>query len=246
MPTSPRQIIAALCLMGLSLCAHAQTLRIVSESWAPYVYEEQGTVKGLDYETTQIVLQRLGIEAEWQFLPWKRCLAAIEQGQADAILDIFRTPEREISILYPDEPMSQIEFVLFYASARPYPFSQLEDLQGLKVGVSAGYWYANRAFRESDLFVREPASSHIANFGKLLRERVDLVINDKRGGLFLAQQMGIQNDIGHHPLVISRDQLYLGLRRNAGLEAFAQRFSNELRRFKSEPAYAALSARYTR
>lgn len=244
MPTSLRHLIAALCLMGLSLCAHAQTLRIVSESWAPYVYEEQGTLKGLDYEATQIVLQRLGVEAEWQLLPWKRCLLAVEQGQADAILDIFRTPEREASIIYPDEPMSQIEFVLFYATARPYPFNQLQDLQGLKVGVSAGYWYANRDFRESELFTREPAASHNANLGKLLRDRVDLVINDKRGGIFLTQQMGIQGDVSHHPQVISRDQLYLGLSRRDDMAEFAQRFSHELRHFKREPAYAALSARY--
>ncbi|WP_298186467.1 transporter substrate-binding domain-containing protein [uncultured Pseudomonas sp.] len=244
MPAFLQPIIAALCLLGLSLCAQAQTLRIVSESWAPYIYEEQDTLKGRDYEAAQIVLQRLGVEVEWQLLPWKRCLMAIELGQADAILDIFRTPEREVSMIYPDEPMSQIEFVLFYANARPYPFRQLPDLRGLKVGVSAGYWYANRQFRDSTLFTREAAPSHSANLGKLLRDRVDLVINDRRGGTFLIKQMGIQADISHHPQVISRDQLYLGLRRSAGLETLAQRFSNELRRFKREPAYATLSARY--
>lgn len=244
MPVFKRQIIAAICLMGLSLSSQAQTLRIVSESWAPYIYEEQGVLQGLDYETAQIVLQRLGVKAEWQLMPWKRCLASLEQGQADAILDIFRTAERETSMIFPGEPMSQIEFVLFYARARPYPYRQLQDLQGLKIGVSAGYWYANRAFRESELFTREPAPSHLANMGKLLRDRIDLVINDRRGGTFLLKQMGIQSDVGHHPQVISRDQLYLGLRRADGMQALAQRFSNELQRFKGEPAYARLSARY--
>jgi polar amino acid transport system substrate-binding protein len=231
--------------MTLSLCAQGQTLRIASEDWAPYIYEEQGALRGLDYEATEVVLQRLGIKVEWQLLPWKRCLVALEQGHVDAILDVFRTPEREASIIYPDEPMSQIEFVLFYANARPYPYRHLQDLQGLKVGVSAGYWYANRGFRESDLFTREPAPSHSANFGKLLRDRVDLVINDRRGGNFLIQQLGIHGGVSHHPQVISRDQLYLGLRRMAGAQELAQRFSSELRRFKREPAYAHLSSRYS-
>ena len=244
MPAFKRQIIAAICLMGLSLCAPAQTLRIASESWAPYVYEEQGTLQGLDYEAAQIVLQRLGITVEWQLMPWRRCLAALEQGQVDAVLDMFRTAERETSMIFPDEPMSQIEFVLFYAQARPYPYQRLQDLQGLKVGVSAGYWYANRGFRESELFTREPAPSHNANMGKLLRDRVDLVINDRRGGNFLLAQMGISRDIGHHATVISRDQLYLSLRRADGMQELAERFSNELRRFKREPAYTRLSARY--
>jgi len=32
----------------LSLAAHGEKLRIVTEPWAPYVYEENGTAKGLD------------------------------------------------------------------------------------------------------------------------------------------------------------------------------------------------------
>lgn len=247
MPAFQRQLFATLaCLIGLSLTAHGQPLRIASEAWAPYIYEEQGTLRGLDYDTAQIVLQRLGVEVQWQLLPWKRCLAALEQGQADAILDVFRTQEREATILFPDEPMSQIEFVMFYAQPRPYPYRRLNDLQGLKVGVSAGYWYADQTFRESELFTREPAPTHAANFGKLLRDRVDLVINDHRGGHFLIEQMGLAHAIAHHPRVVSRDQLYLGLRRGVGLESLAERFSDELRRFKREPAYAALSARYNR
>lgn len=78
-----------------------------------------------------------------------------------------------------------------------------------------------------------------------MRDRVDLVINDKRAGNYLIKQMGIHAHISHHPQVISRDLLYLGLRRTDGMDVLAQRFSNELRRFKAEPAYTALLKRYT-
>ena len=46
----------------LSLTAYGEKLRIVTEPWAPYVYEEHGAMHGLDYETTVIVFQRLGID----------------------------------------------------------------------------------------------------------------------------------------------------------------------------------------
>ncbi|MCG4452544.1 transporter substrate-binding domain-containing protein [Pseudomonas sp. MMS21-TM103] len=244
MPLFHRQLIAALLFACLSLAAQGQPLRIVSEAWPPYIHTENGVLRGLDYETTQIVLQRLDVEVEWQLLPWRRCLMALEQGQADGILGIFHTPEREASMLFPGEPLSQIDFVLFYAKANPHPFQHLTDLRGLKVGVSAGYWYSNRDFRESTLFTRESAPSHAANFGKLVRKRVDLVINDRRSGHFILAQTGLEEQIRHHPQVISRNPLYLGLRRNAGHDELAQRFASELRRFKQEPAYAALKARY--
>lgn len=244
MPLFHRQLIVALLFACLSLAAQGQPLRIVSEAWPPYIHDDNGVLRGLDYEAAHTVLQRLGVEVEWQLLPWRRCLMAMEQGQADGILGIFHTPEREASMLFPHEPLSQVELVLFYAKANPHPFHSLADLRGLKIGVSAGYWYSDRAFRESTLFTREPAPSHAANFGKLVRKRVDLVINDRRGGHFVLAQTGLDRHVRQHPRVISRDQMYLGLRRDAGLEELARRFANELHRFKREPAYAALQARY--
>lgn len=244
MPAFARLTVALLLCASLSLAAQGESLRIVTEPWAPYVYEEHGQPRGLDYETAAIVLQRLGVEVDWQFLPWKRCLAMLERGQADGILDIFRTAAREPQMLFPEEPLSSVELVLFYAKERPYPFRRLEDLTGLRVGVSPGYWYANQAFRESTLFTREVAQTHEANFGKLLRGRIDLLITDRRAGHFLAAQLGLEQRIAHHPQVISRDHFYLALRRDAALEPLAARFAAELKRFKGEPAYAELEARY--
>ncbi len=45
--------------------------------------------------------------------------------------------------------------------------------------------------------------------------------------------------------MISHNRQYLALRRNAGMDLLMQRFNAELKRFKREPAYAELLARYT-
>ncbi|CAH0273343.1 transporter substrate-binding domain-containing protein [Pseudomonas mediterranea] len=237
------QLLTALLLLCLSLAARAEKLRIVTEPWAPYVFEENGKILGLDYETTAIVFKRLGIDVEWQLLPWKRCLAMLEQGLADGALDIFHSDERDSMLLYPSEPLSEVEFVMFHANARPHPFRTLADLSGLTVGTSPGYLY-NQAFRESSLFKREAAPTHEANFGKLQLGRIDLLITDRRVGRHLLKQMQLGDQISENPTVVSRQSQYLALRRKAGMDLLVQRFSAELKRFKREPAYAELSARY--
>ncbi|KAF0867359.1 ABC transporter substrate-binding protein [Pseudomonas sp. LD120] len=237
------QLLTALLLACLSVNAQGEKLRIVTEPWAPYVYEEHGKARGLDYETTAIVFQRLGIEVEWQFLPWKRCLAMLETGQADGALDIFHSDQRDASLLYPSEPLSDVEFVMFYAKQRPHPFKHLDELKGLTIGTSPGYLYSDD-FSESTLFNREPAPTHEANFGKLLLGRIDLLITDKRVGQHLLDSLGIRDQIRQNPTVISRQSQYLALRRNAGMDLLVQRFGAELKRFKREPAYAELSAQY--
>ncbi|GAB5345360.1 substrate-binding periplasmic protein [Pseudomonas fluorescens] len=237
------KLLTAAFLTCLSLTAYGEKLRIVTEPWAPYVYEEKGSMRGLDYETTVIVFQRLGVDVEWQFLPWKRCLAMLDQGHADGALDIFHSHDRDAQLLYPSEPLSEVEFVLFYANARPHPAERVDDLQGLTVGISPGYLYGN-AFSESTLFNREPAPSHEANFGKLSLGRIDLVITDRRVGQHVIKAMGLEGNVSQAPFVVSRQQQFLAVRRGAGMDLLVQRFAAELKRFKQEPAYAALSAKY--
>ena len=237
------QFMTVLLFTCLSFAARGEKLRIVTEPWAPYVYEENGKALGLDYETTAIVFNRLGIEVDWQFLPWKRCLSMLETGQADGALDIFHSDERDATLLYPAEPLSEVEFVMFYANARPHPFRTLEDLKGLTIGTSPGYLYS-KDFSESPLFTREPAPTHEANFGKLVRGRIDLLITDRRVGQHLLDQLSIRSKITENPTVISHQSQYLAVRKNAGMDLLVQRFGAELKRFKREPAYAELSARY--
>ena len=237
------RLLTALLLTCLSAFAHGERLRIVTEPWPPYVYLQNGQAKGIDYEVSAEVFKRLGVEVEWHFLPWKRCLSMLETGQADGALDIFHSDERDATLLYPSEPLSDVEFVLFYANDRPHPFSALEELKGLTIGTSPGYLYSSD-FSESTLFTREPAPTHEANFGKLVRGRIDLLITDRRVGQHLLDELNIRDQITENPTVISRQSQFLAVRRNAGMDLLVQRFGAELKRFKREPAYAELSARY--
>ena len=74
-----------LLLVCLSPLALGERLRLVTDDWAPYVFQHNGQPRGIDYEVASQVFARLGVEVEWQFLPWKRCLAMAEQGLADGM-----------------------------------------------------------------------------------------------------------------------------------------------------------------
>ncbi|MFJ2984526.1 MULTISPECIES: substrate-binding periplasmic protein [unclassified Pseudomonas] len=232
-----------LLLACLSPLAQGERLRLVTDDWAPYVFRDGGQTKGIDYEVTTEVFKRLGVEVEWQFLPWKRCLAMIEQGHADGVIDIFKVESRKAYLVYPLEPMSDVEFVLYQSSRRRHAINQLSDLANLTVGTSPGYAYGSE-FNEASGFRRESAPSHEANFGKLALGRIDVLVTDRRVGRYLRRQLGLDQQVEELPLVISRQAQYLGLARKPGREALAQAFTQELRRFKQEPAFLAIIERY--
>ena len=242
MSAIPRFLLAML-VTCWSLNAQSETLRIVTDPWAPYAYEENGQARGIDYEITALIFERLGIEVHWQFLPWKRCLAMIEQGHADGILDIFHTDDRDQSLLYPKEPLSEVQWVLYQANERPHPVDSLADLKGLTVGVTSGYQYGD-GFANAPGVTREPGPSQEANFGKLDKARIDLLITDRRVGEYTVKYLGLQQRISRLPLIIGENQQYLAVRRGAGMDLLVQRFAAQLKRFKQEPAYTELLARY--
>ena len=238
-----RLFFVILFLTLLSLPVRAEKLRIVSDPWPPYAYVENGQTKGIDYEVTAAVFKRLGIEVQWEFMPWKRCLAMIAQGQADGIIDVFHTPMRDAELVYSAEPFSNIEYMLFQNDAHPHRFEKLGDLAGLTIGTSAGYFYGQK-FMDSDVFKHEAGPTHEANFGKLVRGRIDLVITDRRVGMYVIHQMGLENQVSQLPIAVYQQPQYFAMRRNAGMDLLVQRFSAELKRFKAEPRYREMSARY--
>ena len=77
-----------------------------------------------------------------------------------------------------------------------------------------------------------------------MRGRIDLLITDRRVGQHLLDELSIRDKITENPIVISQQSQFLAVRRNAGMDLLVQRFGAELKRFKREPAYAELSARY--
>lgn len=52
---------------------------IVTDPWPPYAYSEQGKPVGTDVEVSISILEKLGIDADIELLPWKRSLALVER-----------------------------------------------------------------------------------------------------------------------------------------------------------------------
>lgn len=236
-------LLTVLMLLCLGPLAQAQPLRLVTEPWPPYAYLHDGQPTGIDYDIANEVFRRLGVTVHWEFLPWRRCLMMIEQGQADGVLDIFQTHDRAPLLLYPEQSLSNVDFVLYQAIRKPHTVNSLADLRGLRVGVQAAFQYGP-AFDGAVDFRREPAPTLQANFGKLLLGRIDVLITDRHAGRFVIQELALQGQVSELPWRAGSYPQYLALRRNAGLDELMKRFDAELQRFRAEPQYQARMAHF--
>lgn len=228
----------------LNTVVAADSLRIASEEWPPFIYAENGEIKGADKEITEHLLRQLGYQVEWNLKPWRRVLRDVEEGSADAILDIAPHPRHLDTYLFTTEPLSTHDTMLFHDLRRPYAFRNLDDLTGLIIGVSPGYLYNNDRFVTSDAFFREPAPTFEANMQKLVRGRIDMVAMSRPVGLYTSRALGISHRISYHPEPLSHSDFYLAFHRSPVWEEPARAFSQVLKAFKTTEEYKQILHRY--
>ena len=237
--------VALLFALALLFCGapRAEPITVVTEPWPPYVFLQDGQLRGVDYEVSQHILQDLGYQPDWRVMPWKRAQHDVLAGQADAILDITVNAERQNKYHFPTEPLSNSESVLFYRTSDPFPYSTLDDLRGLRIGVSAGYSYGNPAFNQAEHLTREPCPSIESCLLMLQRGRVDMTVINRQVGLYTLSLLGLEG-IAYHPQPLSSGPLYLAFARRPDLADLALRFGEALKTYKQTAGYQQILRAY--
>lgn len=223
--------------------ACADSFRVVTESWPPYVFRSEGRVLGFDYEVTKSVLESLGHQLTIEFFPWRRCVEMVRHGEADALLDVGRNDDRERFLLFPAEPLSMSETVVFFSAENPFVFNEMEDLAGKTVGTQMGYSYS-KEFEQADYFRKEPVSDISLNIRKLLAGRIDLFVANRNYGLYTAREMGRLKEIHSSAKAISGGAVYLGFSRKKISSDKVMQFSEQLLRYKKTKECRDILRRY--
>ncbi len=104
-----RQLIVLAWMMTPAINHADCTLRVGWENWHPYIYAEQGTMKGIEYQYLMALADAVDCRLSFVELPWIRALQELELGRIDVLYGASHTPERhrfaEFSIPYRYEEM---------------------------------------------------------------------------------------------------------------------------------------------
>ncbi|HMA49637.1 MAG TPA: transporter substrate-binding domain-containing protein, partial [Magnetospirillaceae bacterium] len=117
-------------LAGRSEAAE-ETLVVATVDRVPMAYVENGRLTGLLVELTEEAFRRIGRKVEIRLLPWPRCLVETKAGSADAVLTIFKTPEREAQFAFAEEEVLHQTESLFMKKDKAFDFDgNLEFFSG--------------------------------------------------------------------------------------------------------------------
>lgn len=200
-----------LCAIGWSIAGsvwstdadqHQDSVSVALGEWPPFIGEDLPGFGSIS-RIVNTAFESQGVQVKNGFFPWKRSFDLTRIADWDATAVWVRSPERERRFLY-SNPVMISHNVLFYRKDHPFDWKTLEDLEGLVIGGSTGYYYGSvlETGEKLGTFRMERIPDETANFKKLLIGRVDLVVANKEVGYFLinsALDKSQRDAITHHP-----------------------------------------------
>lgn len=225
--------------------ANADELIIgTSTGYPPYYFEENGTLKGLCVDIINATGKKLNISVRYIQYPWKRMLHSGRTGSVDAVMPLFRTPERETFLYFYKNELAVEENRFFVKKDRDIHYTgDLKKLQTYSIGVVDNYSYGP-VFDAAAFLNRIQLKNDQSLLEMLIRDRLDMGLGNPDVISFYAARNGSVNSIRFLDPAVTATPLYIGFSKARKTRAMAMAFSETLAIFKQSSAYTTLLNQY--
>ncbi|CAD7838184.1 MAG: hypothetical protein [Olavius algarvensis Delta 4 endosymbiont] len=245
-----RVTLAALLLVIGTLChppagvSAGELVVGTSTGYPPYYYMEKGDLTGVCVELINHAAQSLGLMVTYKQYPWKRMLHSGKTGRVDAIMPLFKTPERETFLLFPDAELALEENHIFTRRAARVHFSgKLTDIAPHPVGVVTGYSYG-KVF-DAATYLDKIVTRNDLNLLQMFKHRRFAVgVGNRHVVRYFADRVGGVHDLVFLEPPLTRAPLFIAFSRKKGHTRLTAEFAQALRDFKRTRAGRDILARY--
>ena len=175
------KVLVLFLVLMMSFSSLATTISIRADEWYPMNGTPESTKPGYMIELLQAIFEPLGIQVDYQLMPWRKALGSVHAGFTDCVVGAVK--KEAPSLLYPSHHWGKDVNGLYVRAEDDWQFSgELKSLKNRKVGVILGYVYGNGL----DRYLREHAGQAVqfvddkepldTNIKKLLKGKIDTVI----------------------------------------------------------------------
>ena len=234
-------------LVASSSHADMKQLKIgISTGYPPfYFYTEDNEPTGICIDVVNQIGRQLGISITYTTYPWRRMLLSGKHGSVDAIMPLFRTPEREQFLFFPQTGLIDEDNRFFTAASGDSSYTgDLEDVTDKKIVVRDGYSYGpefdHTQFKNKVIVQETEQLIRMVQSG-----RVDLGIGNSKVITYTAQKINAIDDIRFLSPPVTVEALFIGFSKETTAPDFVEHFDRLLRKFKETDAYQQIVTSYT-
>lgn len=192
--TKPQVKALAALLLSLPLLAHAESIRLVIQEFAPFTYTDPKTneIKGFLTDKAMEIMKRAGESPSIVSTSLARGYQAALNEENTCLFGFRRTPERETLFKWVG-PLTTDTWVLYAKKSDTRSLKNFEDAKAFSIGsyknAATGLELAKQGYKI------EFASEDDDNPRLLVNGRIDYWIVSELHGMQMAQEQGFWSDI---------------------------------------------------
>lgn len=169
-------ITVALACILVPAAAGAETLRLATLDWEPYVGQTLRD-KGFNAEIVTEAFKRAGYQVKIDFLPWDTAIEEAKKGAYDGVFPEYYSKERSQDFVY-TYFFSNSLLVFYKRTGSAVTYKALKDLSPYRIGTVRGY-INTEEFDNATYLKKVEADSDEENLRKLAKDELDLIVVDK-------------------------------------------------------------------
>jgi len=250
LPVKLRVATITLLLISVTLCqplvdvSAGELVVGTSTGYPPYYYMENGVLTGVCVEIISRTAHSLGRTVVYKQYPWKRMLHNGKTGRVDAVMPLFKTPERDTFLIFPEVPLALEENHFFTRRAAPVHFSgKLTDIAPHAVGVVTNYSYGD-AF-DNATYLDKIITRNDLNLLQMFKYRRFAVgVGNRHVVRYFADKVGGIHDLVFLEPPLTRAPLYIAFSRKKGHTRLTAEFAQALHDFNRTQTYRDILKRY--
>lgn len=151
----------------------------------------ESEVAGIDIQLARALLEKVGLAPKCLRMPWKRCLAAMEDGEADIMNGVLWSPDRAAYLHFLEPPYkNRTVKALYVRKGGGVVLGRFGDLRGLTIGTTLGAKYFQR-FDEDRALKKDAVKCDQINVRKLAAGHIDCFIATEETGDYLIRKEGL-------------------------------------------------------
>jgi polar amino acid transport system substrate-binding protein len=225
--------------------ARAEPYQVVTEEWAPYNYQENDQLTGMNTEIVQAIMALTGDDFEVVVLPSMRTTHALRTRPKTIMYSMFRTTEREPLYKWVG-PLVEESIYPYQLANAPQPVNTLEQLLRAPQITTRHAGLVPRMLKSLGFNnLDKSAATSPQLYRMLLPGRTDIIIGDTDAGVaYHSRQLNIAPGMLRRiPIELYRASLYIAFSRDCDDELVA-RWSSALEQLRSSGELERIQRRY--
>ena len=190
-----------LIILLYAVIVNAETVTLVADEWPPFNGKPGAEKEGYMVDIAREIFEARGYTVEYKLVPWKRAILGTREGTYSGAIGASKTDAE--GFIFPAEELAR-NFLAFYVKkGHPWRFRDYSSVKEITLGVIGGYDY--RVWLNEYIQANKDDQSKVQiltgdiplarNLQKLLKDRIDAVVDTEAAIRSVAKELGILDQI---------------------------------------------------